>query len=70
MQQYEVRSYPASKWICTNKVEDLDEDPYKNWRLKYRNGFEAMREVRKEKKRNEKEDDSMFKRLYKYIIGT
>ena len=63
-----MREYEASKWICTNDVMDLDEDPYKNWERKYQNGHEAMHEVEEEQKALSSKD-TMFKRLFKYIIG-
>ena len=45
-----MRSYQKSKWACTEKVEVIDEDPYKNWRLRFGNdGMQAMREMKKDK---------------------
>ena len=31
-QDYEIREYGASKWVCTEEVKNIDEDPYENWR--------------------------------------
>ena len=31
-QDYEIREYGASKWVCTDEVKNIDEDPYENWR--------------------------------------
>lgn len=64
---YEVRQYETSKWVCTQETKDLDDDPYRNWRSRFANGREAMREVGKEEKRKDKEN--MFRTLFKYIIG-
>merc|ERR1712110_571119 len=62
---YEVRAYEKSKWVCTQKVKSNEDDPYLDWRLKYSDGWEAMRDTMKQKEKK----DMMFKRLYKYIIG-
>lgn len=64
---YEVRQYETSKWICTQETKDLDDDPYRNWRNRFPNGREAMREIAKEQKRKDKE--TMFRKLFKYIVG-
>merc|ERR1711994_101854 len=40
---YEIREYPASKWVCTEEVKNVDEDPYENWRSRFDNdGRRAM----------------------------
>ena len=31
-QDYEIREYGASKWVCTDEIKNVDEDPYENWR--------------------------------------
>ena len=51
--------------MCTQKVKSNEDDPYLDWRLKYSDGWEAMRNTMKQKEKK----DMMFKRLYKYIIG-
>merc|ERR1712223_2146881 len=65
---YEIREYPASKWVCTEEVKNVDEDPYENWRSRFDNdGRRAMMEISAEEKRKEKK--GMFMKLFKYIIG-
>ncbi len=44
-QDYELRRYPESKWVCTQEVVDLDDDPYKDWRRRFRDGKEAERKL-------------------------
>ncbi len=36
VQDYEVREYPRSKWICTKDVVDIErDDPFRDWKTKY-----------------------------------
>jgi len=65
---YEIREYEASKWVCTEEVKNMDEDPYENWRQRFDNdGRRAMMQISAEEKRKEKK--GMFMKLFKYIIG-
>merc|ERR1711934_18581 len=65
---YEIREYGASKWVCTEEVKNVDEDPYENWRERFDNdGRKAMMQTNREEKRKDKK--GMFMKLFKYIIG-
>ena len=71
-QDYEIREYPASKWVCTEDIQNADEDPYENWRSRFDNdGRRAMMEISAEEKRNgdERGQTKMFMKLFKYILG-
>jgi hypothetical protein len=50
-------------------VKDLADDPFLNWQQRYETGMEAMTEIKMSEKRQNRDEDSMFKRLYKYIVG-
>merc|ERR1712223_1319195 len=66
---YEIREYPASKWVCTEEVKNVDEDPYENWRSRFDNdGRRAMMQISAEEKRKG-EKKGMFMKLFKYILG-
>ena len=68
-QNYEIREYPASKWVCTEEVKNVDEDPYENWRSRFDNdGRRAMMQISAEEKRKG-EKKGMFMKLFKYILG-
>jgi hypothetical protein len=65
---YEIREYGASKWVCTDEIKNVDEDPYENWRERFDNdGRKAMMQTNREEKRKDKK--GMFMKLFKYIIG-
>jgi len=64
---YEVRVYPASKWVCTKEYDvDPIKDPMNDWQDNFNNNpFLAMSS-------SDWKDlpmNKMFKSLYKYIIG-
>lgn len=65
---YELRKYPASKWVCT-AVEDHDvtDDYLKGWQDRYDSPMNAMRDRRN--KRKDSPVRKMFKYLYQYISG-
>merc|ERR1712086_9193 len=60
---YEIREYGASKWVCTDEVKNVDEDPYENWRERFDNdGRKAMMQTNREEKRKDKK--GMFMKLF------
>ena len=66
-QNYEIRQYPATKWIC-NKNERVipSADPMNGWQEKYDNDpFKAMSSSAWKKQASSK----MFMKLFKYISG-
>ena len=66
-QDYEVREYAASKWICSNETKSTLDDPYQNWQTRYPNGMLAMTQINKEEKKNGQK--GMFMKLFQYILG-
>ena len=66
-QDYEVREYPRSKWICTKDTVDLDKDPFEDWQTKYDGDpFKVLASPEFKKC----EVVRMFFTLFAYIQGT
>lgn len=66
-QNYELRRYPAAKWVCT-KENDVDPlaDPMRDWETKYDNNpMQAMTG----KDWKDSTTSEMFMRLFRYIVG-
>jgi len=66
-QNYELRRYPAAKWVCT-KENDVDPlaDPMRDWETKYDNNpMQAMAG----KDWKDSTTSEMFMRLFRYIVG-
>ena len=60
-----MRGLKRSKWICTDKVENLDDDPFKNWQQNFRDGAEAERQIKSE----DRWENTMLKKLTRYATG-
>jgi len=65
-QDYNVVRYPASKWVCTKMMIDVNNDPMKDWRTEFDN--DAMAAVSARKKLNTGKG-KMYKKLKRYITG-
>jgi len=66
-QNYEIRQYPAAKWICnTNKNVIPSADPMNGWQQKYDN--DPLKAMSSSAWKNQA-SSKMFMKLFKYISG-
>ena len=67
IQNYEIREYPATKWICSTEENVVPSaDPMNGWKEKFNNNiFSAMSSSQWKKQASSK----LFKKLFKYISG-
>jgi len=69
--QYELREYPAAKFVCTKMSEVVpSKDPMNGWQQKFNNNpLAAMSASKRAKKKDKAPSNRMFMRLFKYILG-
>jgi len=68
---YELREYPAAKFVCTKMSEVVpSQDPMNGWQQKFDNNpLVAMSASKNAKKEDKAPRNRMFMRLFKYILG-
>jgi len=66
-ENYEIRQYPATKWICNTENDVIPSaDPLNGWKEKFNNNiFTAMASKKYKKQSSSKQ----FMKLFKYISG-
>jgi len=69
--QYELREYPAAKFVCTKMSEVVpSKDPMNGWQQTFNNNpLVAMSASKRAKKKDKAPRNKMFMRLFKYILG-
>jgi len=64
-ENYELREYPESTWVCTSMVTDPTKDPMNGWEDDYANAWDAMANGPWE----DQPSSQMFQKLFAYIAG-